>query len=296
MRAAVDRYQRELLTLVDTPYDLMSCPTSPARFNRQLQLRVGRASKQAGVALRANYAPCTASGVFKGTRLANEEFVRRMLIAAGAEDKEQAVWLEWRLQLAREPRPVVSSATRVAPTRRLRWLKWAASALIFAIVVVGLTGAAVRSAPNSSHPGNMRLDVESRAPPTTEGSYGPSMDVPTAEGTPSAEKVRATTAPTPPTPSSQVTPDGVRTWKATINGDQTDPVYVVCFTTKTEPKGWYYTDRGDYLDPAIVRFSGDDRNAVPPCNKVAFPENGMTPMPNDPSYSRNTKKRHSDKR
>src|SRR5690348_5715659 len=117
MTAAVDRHQRELQAMADAPYELMVCPSSPARFNRQLQLRICRRDKQAAVSLRANYAPSTASGVFKGNRLANEEFVRRMLVAIGASEHEQDVWLAWRGQLSREPRASASPATAASAPR-----------------------------------------------------------------------------------------------------------------------------------------------------------------------------------
>jgi transcriptional regulator with XRE-family HTH domain len=327
MNAAVDRYQRELLAMVDTPYEFLACPSSPARFNRQLQLRVCRAGKQAAVALRANYAPSTASGVFKGTRLANEEFVRRMLAAASAPDGEQAVWLEWRCQLAREPRPATSPTKTVAPAQRSRLLRRARLALNVAVAtgVLGTTGAAVAFALSSGSPGTVPLNAESRShradtpPPhsTTKapsGAFDHEVGVPSVGGTPIAETARVNTVPTLPPASLAVTPDGVRRWKATTVGDRTqmdnalsglkgwspirpgDTVYVVCFTTKTQPTGWYYTDRGNYLDPAIVRFSGDDKNAVPACSKVPFPEIGMALTPYEPAYSRGTGTRHSDHR
>jgi transcriptional regulator with XRE-family HTH domain len=323
MSAAVDHHHRELQAMVDMPYEIMACPDSPARFNRQLQLRVCRAGKQAGVVLRANYAPSTASGVFKSTRLANEEFVRRILVAANAPSDEQATWLEWRRQLARTPRPTPSQATTVTPARRPVWLRRASAVLVAAgaIVAVGLTSAALMPEPSSG----MRLDAGLRSPaanapwqdPTPKVSsstaghgVGPSAGVPTVGGTPSPEGLSVGTTPTPPVAATQ---DGVRMWKATIVSDQAqidgapanlggttpiqpgDTVYIVCITTKTKPTGWYYTDRGGYLDPAIVRFVSNDVDAIPPCIKVPFPEIGMTPMPNDPTYSRDTRKRHSDK-
>jgi len=253
MSAAVDRHQRDLQAMVDTPYEIMTCPGSPARFNRRLQLRVCRAGKQAGVALRANYAPSTASGVFNGTRLASEEFVRRMLAAAGASDEEQAAWLEWRNQLARGPRPTASSVERVARAQRSR-----RRLLPFAVAALGLTGAAVMLALSFSRPGKIRTSP----PPTTEAlSGGFAYRAPNVGTTATA---------------------GVRKWRATIVGGH-GPVNVVCFTTQTQPIGWYYTDQGVYLDPAIVQFTGDDRNAVPACNTVAFPKAEMAPMPNDPA-------------
>lgn len=321
MSAAVDHYQRELQAMVDTPYETMACPGSPARFNRQLQLRVCRGGKQAGVALRANYAPSTASGVFKGARLANEEFVRRILAAANAPADEQARWLEWRRQLARGARQAAPLATNAAPAQRSRWLRRASATLVTtlgagAAVAVGLTGAAAMLEPSSG----VRLDVGLRSHaadvpsprPTSEASSAidhgsnPSVGVPTIGGTPSTEKAKVTAAPTLSPANPTVAPGGVRSWKATIVGDQAqidgaqtdlggaspihpgDTVYVVCFTTKTQPTGWYYTDRGDYLNPAIVRFFSDDKNAVPGCNAVPFPESGIAPTPNEPNHSRLT--------
>lgn len=298
MTAAVERHQRDLRAMTDSPYELLTCPSSPARFNRQLQLRVCRDHKQAAAAVRANYAPSTASGVFKGNRLANEEFVRRMLAAAGAPEHEQAVWLKWRRELSQEPQPAVRSVANEAPAQRSSGRRRAGIRLVPAIVpgicviLISMASLQLDNPPAPVHP-DARSSSSNVRPQPRPTNIPPDNTAPTPHSTAAVPRVVDGKNSRQPGPGSALpnttTPEEIRRWpakvvrnRASTDGPHVDvypvrpgqTIYIVCFTTKTEPKGWYYTDNGYYVDPAIVRFSGDDQSAVPPCDEVSFPEAG----------------------
>jgi transcriptional regulator with XRE-family HTH domain len=315
MSAAVDRYQQELLTMADMPYEQLDCPASPARFNRQLQLRVCRVTRQATVAGRANYAPSTVSGVFKVNRLANAEFVKRILQAVDASQDEIDTWLAWRSQLAKQTRggteqhhPPTAGLHRRVSKRKTMALIVAVIALAFvgsvsvvSAAVVSVARAIIEKPTNDSANAASPSEVSptpslhSRLPNRSTDD-GRQYDRLAPHPSRSSAKVHVNNG-TQPAPTPAVT-EGPTVWTtvpATVVGKQLqmggaqsapdgrtvprsgDTVQIICMTTKTEPRGWYYTDQQYFVNPTSVRFSGNDQDRVPACNEISFPETAWAP-------------------
>lgn len=295
MNAAVDHHRRaQRQTIRDIPYEEMEAPSSPFAFNCHLQKRICREDSQRAVVRRAHYEETTASTHFNSNRIAPEKFTRDVLVAAGADNSEIAVWMAWRAELVGSPDEPANS-----------WRRRSVVALTLAIVAV-LVVVAVWALPSASPGTDARFGVEPTQPgreaalPGDSKKEGPSPVRQPSPAQPSralaASPDLVLTAPNQPAPNLDAAGQPPMI-SAKILGDRpangtskpTDDtsalgsgqeVKIVCMTIGIEPRGWYYTAEGYFVHPESVQFVNEqDAAKVSGCAEINFLEYRV-PQPN----------------